>query len=316
MSDEISTPHETEEPVSVVAVKPPKKPLPGRIWNFIRRIGLLRLVVFFFVLTIAYAIPGALLRFRLPHVPQDIRDIVGLGIATAGALLTIGLYALLVGVLEKRHVIDLRLKRGIPLLIAGIVLAVLLFGIIYAVYFGLHAATWNGYAGTKYVLAFATLALISGVCEEVIFRGGIYRIMEDMFGSGIALAFSGLLFGLVHLGNPGASMFAAVAIAIEAGILLGAAYAATRSLWFPIGIHIGWNFAEGGIFGAPVSGLPGGHGLLNFPLHGPDWLTGGAFGPEASVIPMVICTLAGIYYVRRTIKSGRWCRIGFRMMLD
>jgi len=316
MSDEISTPHETEVPDPVVVITPPKKPLPARIWNFIRRIGLLRLVVFAVILMVAYAIPGALLHFRLPQVPQDIRGIVGLSVAAAGALLSIGLYALLVGVLEKRHVIDLRLKCGIPLLIAGIVLTVLLFSIIYAVYFGLHATTWNGYAGTKYVLAFATLALISGVCEEVIFRGGIYRIMEDMFGSGIALAFSGVLFGVAHLGNPGATMFAAVAIAVEAGILLGAAYAATRSLWFPIGMHIGWNFAEGGIFGAPVSGFPGGHGLLNFPLHGPDWLTGGAFGPEASVIPLVICTLAGIYFVRRTIKSGRWCRIGFRMMLD
>jgi membrane protease YdiL (CAAX protease family) len=324
MSDEVSEPQQPvpavvvtqAEPIPVIVVAPPKKSLPARLWNFVRRIGLLRLVLFAVILMVAYAIPGALLHFQLPHIAQDIRGAVGLGIAAAGSLLTIALYALLVGVLERRHVIDLRLKRGIPLLIGGTVLAVLLFGIIYAIYFGLHAATWSGYAGTKYVLAFVTLALISGVCEEVIFRGGIYRIMEDMFGSGVALAFSGVLFGVVHLGNPGATMFAAVAIAVEAGILLGAAYAATRSLWFPIGIHIGWNFAEGGIFGAPVSGFPGGHGLLNFPLHGPDWLTGGAFGPEASVIPLVICTLAGIYFVRRTIKKGRWCRIGFRMMLD
>ena len=316
MSDDVGAPHAVQEPVPVIVVAPPRKSLPARIWNFIRRNGLLRLVLFTIVLMAAYVVAGMLLHFRLPLVPKDIRGLFGVGIATGGSLLAISLYALLVGVFERRHVIDLRLLRGIPLLIGGIVLAVVLFGIVYAVYFGLHVATWNGYAGTKYVLGFVTLALISGVCEEVIFRGGIYRIMEDMFGSGIALGFSGLLFGLVHLGNPGATMFAAVAIAIEAGILLGAAYAATRSLWFPIGIHIGWNFAEGGIFGASVSGLPGGHGLLNFPLHGPDWLTGGAFGPEASVIPMVICTLAGIYFVMRTIKKGRWCRIGFRMMLD
>jgi membrane protease YdiL (CAAX protease family) len=162
----------------------------------------------------------------------------------------------------------------------------------------------------------ATMAILSGVCEELIFRAGIYRITEDMFGTGIALVISGAVFGLVHLGNPHASLIAGIAIALEAGILLGAAYAATRNLWFPIGIHIGWNFAEGGIFGASVSGTPAGHGLLNIPLAGPDWLTGGAFGPEASVVTIVICTAAGLYFVVQTIRKGRWCRAGFRMLLD
>lgn len=305
------------EPEAESPVPPPKRPsLIARIGNTLRRVGLLRLFVFFLVLALAYAGPQILAQLSMPHVDAALRQWVFLGVAVATSLLSISAYAILVAIFEKRHVIDMDLRRGIPLLIAGLVLAMILFASVYAVFFGLKVASWKGFGATTFLLSMAGMAVISGICEEVLFRGGIYRIMEDMFGSAIALAFSGLFFGLVHLGNPHASLLAGIAIAVEAGILLGAAYAATRNLWFPIGIHIGWNFSEGGIFGASVSGYPAGRGLFNIPLSGPDWLTGGGFGPEASVVPLVLCTLAGIYFIRRTIKSGRWCRIGFRMMLD
>jgi membrane protease YdiL (CAAX protease family) len=70
----------------------------------------------------------------------------------------------------------------------------------------------------------------------------------------IALLVSAAVFGRVHAGNPGASWVSSLSIALESGVLLGLAYAATRSLWLPIGLHFGWNFTAGGIFGAAVSG--------------------------------------------------------------
>lgn len=316
MTEEASTPQGEPVPAAgtapVAAVPPPKPKKKG----FVRRIGLLRLLVFFFVLTLCYAGPQIVVQLAiLPHVAKAMQAYVQLAGAAIAAVLSIAVYALLVGWLEKRHIIELRLKHS-PQLVGGIVLATLLFCIVYAVYFATGAATWKGFSTTDHLVLFAALALASGVCEELIFRGGVYRILEDMFGSGAALILSGLMFGAMHLGNPHATLLAGAAIAIEAGILLGAAYAATRNLWLPIGIHIGWNFAEGGIFGASVSGGDTLPGLFNIPLKGPDWLTGGSFGPEASVVPMVICTLAGVYFVYRTIKKGRWCRAGFRMMLD
>ncbi|WP_030559105.1 CPBP family intramembrane glutamic endopeptidase, partial [Streptomyces exfoliatus] len=84
--------------------------------------------------------------------------------------------------------------------------------------------------------------------EEVMFRGVLFRLVEERTGTWIALSLSGLVFGLVHLLNPHADLWGAVAIAIEAGGMLGAAYIATRSLWLPIGLHFGWNFAAAGIF--------------------------------------------------------------------
>lgn len=298
------------EPIAGTVVPPPKKP--GRI----RRNGPLRLIVFFFVLSLVYGLSAAAIYgLVVPHVDKALSGAFALAGTAVGSLLMIGVYLLLVRWLEKRPVAELSLKRA-PQLVGGIVLAVVLFCVVYAVYFGLGAASWKGYGTTAGLLMMATIALLSGVCEELTMRGGVYRIMEDMFGSGVALAFSGLLFGAMHLGNPHASLLAAFAIAIEAGILLAAAYAVTRNLWFPIGIHMGWNFAEGGIFGASVSGGKPLKGLFDIPLHGPDWLTGGGFGPEASVVPMVICTLAGIYFVIRMVRKGDWRPLRFRMTLD
>ncbi len=94
----------------------------------------------------------------------------------------------------------------------------------------------------------------AAVTEELMFRGLLFRLVERGLGTYIALALSGAVFGAVHLLNQDATLVGGVAIAIEAGGMLAAAYAATRSLWLPIGLHFGWNFAESGIFGTEVSG--------------------------------------------------------------
>src|SRR3546814_4514721 len=86
-------------------------------------------------------------------------------------------------------------------------------------------------------------------------RGVIFRLIERWLGSWIALAISAALFGAGHLANPNASWFAAVCIALEAGIMLGAIYMVTRRLWAAVGIHAAWNFTQGGIYGIAISGL-------------------------------------------------------------
>jgi membrane protease YdiL (CAAX protease family) len=102
-------------------------------------------------------------------------------------------------------------------------------------------------------------------------------------------------------------------IAVEAGLLLGAAYMLTRSLWLPMGLHAAWNFTQGEIFDVPVSGLDE-HGLVQAKLSGPALLSGGGFGLEASLFAMVIATTAGIWLVWLAVKRGqlmqpRWVRL-------
>ena len=100
----------------------------------------------------------------------------------------------------------------------------------------------------------SSAALFPAFNEEILFRGVLFRWIEEFGGSWAALLITSIFFGAAHLFNPNASPIAAFGIALEAGLLLGAAYMLTRSLWLPIGIHAAWNFTQGEVFDIPVSG--------------------------------------------------------------
>ncbi|GAA2211373.1 type II CAAX endopeptidase family protein [Nonomuraea monospora] len=144
----------------------------------------------------------------------------------------------------------------------------------------------------------------AAVTEELLFRGILFRFVEQRTGTYLALVLTGLLFGLSHLFNPHASLWGALAIAIEAGGMLAAAYAATRTLWLPIGLHFGWNFAAAGIFGAEVSGSGAAQGLLNGVTSGPALLTGGDFGPEGSAYAVVFGLLLTVVFLWLARRRG------------
>ena len=159
-----------------------------------------------------------------------------------------------------------------------------------------------------------------GVFEETLFRGILFRFLEEGFGSWIALTLTALFFGLSHWGNPNATVWSAAAIALEAGLLFGAVYMATRSLWIVMGLHTAWNFLQGTIFGVAVSGNGAPTDSLFQPIiQGNLWLTGGAFGIEASVIAVVLGLGLGIYFIVHAVQlkrilRGLWWRGGINML--
>ncbi|MFD4505024.1 CPBP family intramembrane glutamic endopeptidase [Streptomyces sp. NPDC058457] len=145
----------------------------------------------------------------------------------------------------------------------------------------------------------------AAVTEELLFRGVLFRIVEERTGTWIALVSTGALFGMMHLLNKDATVWGALAIAIEAGGMLGAAYAATRTLWLPIGLHFGWNFAESGVFGTEVSGSGGAQqGLLDATTSGSRLVTGGQFGPEASVYSVLLGVLVTVAFLWLAKRRG------------
>lgn len=149
------------------------------------------------------------------------------------------------------------------------------------------------------------LFLPSAALEELLFRGVLFRLVEESAGTWIALAVSAALFGAAHAFNPGATWLSSVAIALEAGVLLGATFVLTRNLWLPIGLHFAWNFCEGPIFGTQISGRTLSVDLVSARLVGPQWLTGGAFGPEAGVAALGICTIAAAIVLLYAQRQGR-----------
>ncbi len=144
-----------------------------------------------------------------------------------------------------------------------------------------------------------------GIYEEIISRGLIFRFVEKWLGSWASLAVSSLFFGFMHLGNENSSLLAATAITLEAGVLLAAIYMYTRRLWAAIGVHMAWNYTQGGIYDVPVSGHAA-SGLIDAKISGPELLTGGAFGAEASLPAIFICTAIGIYFLWRAHGAGRF----------
>jgi uncharacterized protein len=163
----------------------------------------------------------------------------------------------------------------------------------------------TGLNAASFMVPAIAMALSSGVFEELLFRGVLYRSVETWFGSWVALVVSSLVFGLTHLINPEATLMGALFIAVEAGILLAGAYMLTRRLWLGIGFHVAWNYTQSAIFSSIVSGNEAAQGLIRSTVNGPDLLTGGNFGVESSVLSLVLCTSTGIVMVVMAVKRGK-----------
>ncbi len=212
-----------------------------------------------------------------------------------------------VRLIERRRVTELSLPHAPRELTGGILLGTALFSSTIAILWVLgyyHVSAFNEW---QVVIDWLIIGIISGVLEEILVRGILFRIMEEFLGTWISLVISALIFGALHLSNPNATLWAGFAIAIEAGVLLAATFVYTRRLWIPIGIHFAWNFVQGGIFGVAVSGIEA-KGLLQGTLAGPVLLSGGEFGAEASIFAVLVCLSAGIYFVWKSHRQGKFIK--------
>lgn len=226
---------------------------------------------------------------------------IAMGLTT---VLVVATYLGLVHALERRPVTELGPEGAAREVGAGLLLGAALF----AATIGLIALA-GGYsaAGARspwVLLGPVPLALASGITEEIVLRGVVFRLLQRWLGTWVALGLSAALFGALHLGNEHATPWAAVAIALEAGVLLAAAFMATRRLWLPMAMHVAWNWTQSAVFGVAVSGVEL-RGWLRGELHGPTWLTGGDFGPEASIVAIAVCGLAAVVLLRRAARAER-----------
>ncbi len=239
--------------------------------------------------------------------------------AMARNLVMIGLllavYTGLVRWLERRGARELNPAPGAVQLPAGALIGVALMASVFLILSVMGLGVLSGGDGLPSLPAAIAAAAVPAVFEELLLRGVLFRIVEEAHGTTIGLVVSAAVFGLLHALNPGATLFSDAAIAVEAGLLLAMAYALTRNLWFAIGIHLGWNFTEGDLIGVPVSGGAAPHSVFRAVLHGPDLLTGGAFGPEASVITVGVCLIATLAFGLLVARGGGWRPAGRRPAL-
>lgn len=214
-------------------------------------------------------------------------------------------YKLIIAHLGEVHRDELRLRGSIRETGIGAAVGAGLFTVIVALAAILDVYNIIG-GGSFRQLPNILLAavIVPAFMEEMLFRGILFRWLEEFAGSWVALLTTSALFGIAHIYNPNATWFSSFAIAVEAGVLLGGAYMLTRSLWMPIGLHAAWNFTQGFVFDVPVSGVDS-QGIVEARLSGPELLSGGLFGLEASLLALLVATVAGIYLVWRAIGEGQ-----------
>ena len=210
----------------------------------------------------------------------------------------LGLYALFVRWMEKHWPTDVSLRKLVPHTLLGLLVGFLFMVLVVStiVASGCAFVEWKGFSGEQQLSVFMMFLAVA-VGEEMICRGVIFRWIDERWNTWAALIVSALIFGWMHISNDNATWWSSLAIAIEAGLLLGAAYKWSGSLWLPIGIHWAWNYTQGNLFGLAVSGTDAGTTVLATTVNGPDIITGGAFGPEASIIAVLLGTLYTIVFL-------------------
>jgi membrane protease YdiL (CAAX protease family) len=153
-------------------------------------------------------------------------------------------------------------------------------------------------------LAYVTvLLLVAAFFEELAIRGYPLQVLARAKGPGVAVGATSVLFAALHGANPGVGR-TAIVNTVLAGILLGILYWRTLSLWLVTGAHFAWNWTMGVGAGLPVSGLDVGSPLVGLHVEGPRLWTGGAYGPEASLLLSVV-TLLGIAWAARSRRLSR-----------
>ena len=256
-----------------------------------------------------YLVALASMRIGIAVVEQDVFGIPNPGgspwfniLCTAIFLLG---YVFLVRLIEKRNLSEFSRMGALSETAIGVAIGAILFTIVIGIVAAANAFDVTAARIPAHLWAAVTLWVFGAISEEIGLRAVIFRLVERWSGSWIALFLSAAIFGAIHLGNQDVSLAGVIGIAVGSGILYAAVFMITRRLWAVIGIHFAWNMCEGTIFGTPVSGFDFDSFLVSN-LSGPTWLTGGRFGPEASIPALIVLTLAGTAALALAHRRGQF----------
>jgi len=210
------------------------------------------------------------------------------------------------GRFDRRLLADLGLKNErVPAnLLVGFGLGAILVVAIIGGIFALGGYRVQSVAFDPGVFSYLIFFLVVAVLEEVVFRGFVFSTLEKGIGTTGGVIVASLVFGFAHMINPANGLplfdkaFACLVLSFESGLPLNLAFLVSRNLWFPIGIHWAWNFFEGPVFGAYVSGHDLGTALVRSRLEPGFLLGGGLFGPESSLSGLVFGVLLAYLIAR------------------
>ncbi|MFB9078219.1 lysostaphin resistance A-like protein [Flavobacterium procerum] len=246
------------------------------------------LLVFMPVVIIGQQIAVKLL--ALTPLDKDYRNLLkGLFVSSACILS----YIVFFKKYDKRAVTEFASKGLAKNLIIGILIGFILQSLTILVMYLNGNYSITAVNPISFILIPFALMFTVAIIEEILVRGIIFRVLEEKLGSYNALTISSVLFGVFHLANPNGTLLSSICIT-TAGFLMGAVFIYSRNLWMPIALHFAWNFTQSGIFGAITSGNEKTNSLVEAQIQGPEFITGGAFGPEGSIQAIAFLALATI----------------------
>jgi membrane protease YdiL (CAAX protease family) len=228
------------------------------------------------------------------NLSYDVKELIA---AIAEATIATAAYILLFRWYEKRRIDELGAASFGRNALIGLLTGILLQSLfIFIIYLGGTFLVTKVNAASVLVSPFA-FALTAGFVAEIIMIGIAFRLLEQQTGTLPALLVFVILFGIMHINVKGATAISAGATAMQAGLMIPAAYLYSRSLWLPVFLHLGWDFAEPGIFGSinPSTSLK--QGLLTSKISGNVLITGGQTGPQDSLSALLLCLLMGLLFL-------------------
>jgi len=277
---------------------------------FIRLVGFIALfLISVFVLQLLQA--GKILKVFVPYVGYYViclQELITLSLcfATIGAVLGKSYFISFlkgVGFADKRAAIETA---------SGFVAGVIFISTAFAVLYLLNAFTVSDFNWSANLLPQLVLFFVAAIVEELVFRAFIFTTAEKGWGTIAGVLVSSLLFGFAHMFNNVSNatqsdkVYSCLLLSFDAGLPLVGAFLLTRRIWFAVGMHWAWNVLEGPVFGFIVSGINFGPSLMKSKMTGNLALSGGAFGPEASLPLFVFGTSVGCALLFYSWKRGKF----------
>jgi hypothetical protein len=228
----------------------------------------------------------------------------GLWATILAGIAMLGMYGIVVHFCERRQVTELALPPAARELGLGLLMGFGLYTLCMVVLMLTGNYRIHGVNDWHVLINGLSIALATGVFEELLFRAGVFRLAEEWVGTWWALAVSSVVFGFIHMDNEAANLQGVISISIWAGALLVGCYLLTRRMWLGIGLHAAWNYTQGSVYSGIVSGNAPPNGFFKSTLEGPDWLTGGSFGVEGSAVPLLVCGSVAIWIILAAKRRG------------
>ena len=204
---------------------------------------------------------------------------------------------------ERRTVTELGGSGALIEWAGGAALGVLLGLLTLAPLWGMSVYRVEGLGDSSPFIKQVPEMLLVSVMEEILMRGVVFRIAQQAWGTRRALVLTTLLFVVAHL--PGEISPVGMLVTAAASLAFTAAYQLSGRLWLPMGMHFAWNYLFSAVFSVPVSGHEA-QGWLQGSMSGPDWLSGGAYGVEASAMALFVWSVAAALLLRRAYARGKF----------